>query len=95
MHHPQSRYETLAQIGIPDSPPAHHSDTDRWLERAIAQLSPRAHSTDTTCIASESCGYYYVTHGETTHHLTAYEAYRFLQSILWLYNLEAEELPWR
>jgi len=59
-----------------------------WLAQTIDRLSQQACATETTCRASTTAGCYHITHGQTTHHLSAYETYRFLQSILWLYDLE-------
>jgi hypothetical protein len=89
MHRPESIFETLDQVGLNYSN-LNQPSIHQWLRQTIVQLSRKARSTDTTCIASETSGHYYITHGQTTHHFTAYEAYRFLQSILWLYDLDED-----
>ena len=59
-----------------------------WLARTISRLGRQACCTETACQPSHIAGFYYITHGQTTHHLKAYETYRFLRSILWLYGVD-------
>lgn len=87
MHRSDFIFETVDTVG---SDPASYGQPSlhEWLAQTITALSRQARSTNTTCRPSQRKGYYNVCHGQSTHHLSAYEAYRFLQSILWLYDIE-------
>lgn len=90
MHRSDFIFETIDAVGLQ---PSSYSQPNihEWLAQTISKLSQQARSTSTTCRPSQRSGYYHVTHGKSTHHLTAYEAYRFLQSILWLYDIDEAE----
>lgn len=90
MHRSDSIFETIGAIGL-DPSTYSQPNIHEWLAQTIAKLSRQARSTNTTCRPSRTAGHYHVTHGQTTHHMSAYEAYRFLQSILWLYDIEDGE----
>ncbi len=90
MHRSDFIFETIEAVGLSSSTYSQPNIHD-WLAQTISKLSQQARSTNTTCRPSQRTGYYHVTHGQTTHHLTAYEAYRFLQSILWLYDINEAE----
>jgi hypothetical protein len=90
MHRSEFIFETIDTVGLDPSNFA-QPNLHEWLAQTITKLSRQALSTSTSCRPSKTPGFYHVTHGHSTHHLTAYEAYRFLQSILWLYDIEETE----
>ncbi|NJN30768.1 MAG: hypothetical protein HC824_10335 [Synechococcales cyanobacterium RM1_1_8] len=90
MHRSDFIFATIDTDGF-DSPEAVQPSFQAWLAQTITQLSRQARPTRTSCRPSKTPGFYHVTHGQSTHHLSAYEAYRFLQSILWLYKIDGRE----
>jgi hypothetical protein len=90
MHRFDFIFETIDTVGI-DPSDYSQPNIHEWLAQTITKLSRQARSTSTSCHPSKTPGFYHVTHGQSTHHLSAYEAYRFLQSILWLYDIEETE----
>ena len=90
MHRSDSIFETINTVGL-DPSSFSQPNIHEWLAQTITKLSQQARNTNTFCRPSQRNGYYHVSHGESTHHLTAYEAYRFLQSILWLYDIDEVE----